>query len=110
LRITKAKHVIDESHINVLQADETEVYTVRELLRDIQGCAARRVLLVVDQSYSGEIVRAVHSHATSNNLANVLVFTSSSSSQPAWQGDFTAHWSRASHRQSCLQEVFQVRI
>lgn len=94
----------------ISQADETEVYTIRELLRDVGGCAARRVILVVDQSFSGEVVRAVHSHASSPNSphANVMVFASGSSSQPAWQGDFTAHWSRAVNRHSCLQDIYEV--
>jgi len=81
------------------------VYTVREMLRDIQGCLSRRVILVVDQSYSGEVLKAVHN---ANNLSNVLVFASGTGHQPAWQGDFTAHWSRAAHRNTCLQQVYDV--
>lgn len=87
------------------QADANEVYTIREILRDIQGCMSRRVILVVDQSYSGEVLKAVHN---ANNLSNVLVFASGTGHQPAWQGDFTAHWSRATHRHTCLQQVYDV--
>lgn len=36
-----------------LQADLKERYTVNELLADLAGCRATRVLLFVDQSYSG---------------------------------------------------------
>ncbi|KAF4533337.1 hypothetical protein B566_EDAN002734 [Ephemera danica] len=92
-----------------LVADETEVYTIRELLRDVSGCQAKRVLLVADQSYSGELARAVHSHQTApaSGLDNVMVFASGSGAQPAWQGDFSAHWSRAPHHRACLQEVYE---
>lgn len=37
----------------VFQADLKERYTVKELLADLAGCKATRVLLFVDQSYSG---------------------------------------------------------
>lgn len=37
----------------VFQADLKERYTVNELLADLAGCKATRVLLFVDQSYSG---------------------------------------------------------
>uniref|UniRef100_T1HSD8 Uncharacterized protein n=1 Tax=Rhodnius prolixus TaxID=13249 RepID=T1HSD8_RHOPR len=51
--------------------DETEVYTVRELLRDLENCKARRTILLVDQSYGGEIVRqALHK---STQLSNTVV-------------------------------------
>lgn len=36
-----------------LQADLKERYSVNELLADLAGCKATRVLLFVDQSYSG---------------------------------------------------------
>ena len=36
-----------------LQADLKERYSVNELLADLAGCRATRVLLFVDQSYSG---------------------------------------------------------
>ncbi|KAG7159510.1 hypothetical protein Hamer_G004144, partial [Homarus americanus] len=35
-----------------------EVYSPRELLRDVQECAARQVTLLIDTSYAGEIVNA----------------------------------------------------
>lgn len=37
----------------VFQADLKERYSVNELLVDLAGCKATRVLLFVDQSYSG---------------------------------------------------------
>lgn len=37
----------------VFQGDLKERYTVNELLADLAGCKATRVLLFVDQSYSG---------------------------------------------------------
>lgn len=37
----------------MLQADLKERYSVNELLADLAGCKATRVLLIVDQSYSG---------------------------------------------------------
>ncbi|XP_059479076.1 uncharacterized protein LOC132198839 [Neocloeon triangulifer] len=86
------------------EADTNEVYTVREMLRDIQGCLSRRVIMVIDQSYSGEILKAIHN---ANNLSNVIVFTSGTGHQPAWQGDFTAHWSRAMHRNTCLHQIYE---
>lgn len=41
----------------VFQADLKERYTVNELLADLAGCKATRVLLFVDQSYSGVLFK-----------------------------------------------------
>lgn len=41
------------SHGILFQADLKERYSVNELLADLAGCRATRVLLFVDQSYSG---------------------------------------------------------
>lgn len=59
LRIAHFAHVIHlKKVLNILsrltpQADPKERYSVNELLADLAGCRATRVLLFVDQSYSG---------------------------------------------------------
>uniref|UniRef100_A0A0A9X1G7 V(D)J recombination activating protein 1 n=1 Tax=Lygus hesperus TaxID=30085 RepID=A0A0A9X1G7_LYGHE len=52
------------------EADETEVYTMKELLRDIDGCKAKRVVVLADQSFSEELVRLSMKYST--NLRNLI--------------------------------------
>lgn len=48
------------SHL-FFQADLKERYSVSELLTDLAGCRATRVLLFVDQSYSGVLSKRLRS-------------------------------------------------
>ncbi|KFM81747.1 hypothetical protein X975_18327, partial [Stegodyphus mimosarum] len=41
------------------QAERNEVYTLKEMLYDIKGCAAQRVYIIADQNYSGMLVHAL---------------------------------------------------
>ncbi len=87
------------------QFDETEVYTVREFLRDIQDCVARQVVVVADQNHSGLLADAL---ARSRRHSNVLMFTSSSQSTSA-TGELTRHWANYAHGHTCLSQVYKVR-
>ncbi|XP_034230644.1 uncharacterized protein LOC117639253 isoform X2 [Thrips palmi] len=85
------------------QLDETEVYSARELLRDVSQCGARRVVVVADQSYAKDLVRhAAQLHAASRGLRNVVVMAATSaSSATSWTG----HWTAPSHRHACLADM-----
>ncbi|XP_037773075.1 uncharacterized protein LOC119568610, partial [Penaeus monodon] len=66
-----------------------EVYTPRELLRDLENCAARQVTLLVDTSYAGEGVKAF---AHSKKHRNVQVYAAGGSDDYSWGTEFTRHW------------------
>lgn len=50
------------------QADLKERYSVSELLADLAGCRATRVLLFVDQSYSGVLSKRLRSSQKHHNV------------------------------------------
>ena len=58
----------------LLQFDDSETYTPRELMRDVGHCRANRVIIFVDQSYGEELVAAAESRSSS--LSNVIVLVS----------------------------------
>ena len=94
-----------------LQLDETEVYSPRELLRDVSNCGARRVIVVADQSFAADLVRhaaQLHAHAGSRGLRNVAVLSAgrSASSNP-WpeRGRLTSHWTASQNRHACLADL-----
>uniref|UniRef100_A0A3B4Z4L8 Si:ch211-67e16.11 n=1 Tax=Seriola lalandi dorsalis TaxID=1841481 RepID=A0A3B4Z4L8_SERLL len=60
-------------------ADLKERYSVNELLADLAGCRATRVLLFVDQSYSGVLSKRLR--GSQKHLNVVLI-----QSQPPWAG------------------------
>lgn len=88
-----------------LQLDETEVYSARELLRDVSNCGARRVVIVADQSFARDLVRhAAQLHAASRGLRNVIVLSAASS---PWteRSRLTGHWTEPLHRHACLSDL-----
>lgn len=92
-----------------MQLDETEVYSPRELLRDVSNCGARRVIVVADQSFAADLVRhAAQLHAASRGLRNVAVLsTGRSASSNPWpeRGRLTSHWTAPQHRHACLADL-----
>nr|XP_018909427.1 PREDICTED: uncharacterized protein LOC109038711 [Bemisia tabaci] len=82
--------------------DETETYTVREFLRDIQGCSARRVVVVADQSFSAELVSAATQHSTSLN--NVVIVAANS---PSRRDQLTHHFAHSTHEHTCLHQLIK---
>lgn len=91
------------------QLDETEMYSARELLRDVSHCGARRVVVVADQSYARDLVRhAAQLHESSRGLRNVVVLAAPgaapgapAASAPSW----TSHWTEPRHRHACLADL-----
>ncbi|XP_043227581.1 uncharacterized protein LOC122384327 [Amphibalanus amphitrite] len=83
-------------------ASHHERYRVAELLSDLESCAARQVLLLVDQSFSGRIVRAM---AGSPNHANVQVVAAAGPDEYSWGGEFTRVWSQTNHSRTCTRTV-----
>ena len=87
------------------QAGEKERYKLEELLADLEKCQARQVHLIVDQSYAGEVARAMR---RSKHHRNVVVFASSRDSEYSWESDYTKHWVNCNHTNTCLQDVHKV--
>ncbi|XP_042239039.1 uncharacterized protein LOC121877370 isoform X2 [Homarus americanus] len=84
-----------------------EVYSPRELLRDVQECAARQVTLLIDTSYAGEIVNAF---AKSKKHRNVQVFAVGGSDEYSWGRDFSTHWTHYAHTHACTAQVHQASL
>ncbi|KAK9505660.1 hypothetical protein O3M35_009658 [Rhynocoris fuscipes] len=90
--------------------DETEVYTIRELLRDLENCKARRTILLADQSYGGEIVR--QALRRSNHLSNLVIISwtgnkSNSNELIKLLGRIPSTDSTTSTNLACLNELAQ---
>ncbi|XP_052235359.1 uncharacterized protein LOC127847478 isoform X4 [Dreissena polymorpha] len=85
-------------------AEAGEQYTVEELQDDLASCAARKVHLVIDQSYSGEIAQVFKNSPVHEN---VIVFASGKDHEYSYDDEFTLHWVRANHRKDCTRKIHQ---
>lgn len=85
-------------------ADDEEQYTIEELQSDLSNCEARKVHLVIDQSYAGEIAQAFKNSPAHKN---VIVFASGKDHEYAFNDDYTIHWVQANHRKDCTRQVHE---
>lgn len=71
----------------VFQADLKERYSVNELLVDLAGCRATRVLLFVDQSYSGVLSKRLRGSQKHLNVVLIQAWQSHSHQRanPFWE-------------------------
>ncbi|XP_045122251.1 uncharacterized protein LOC123510870 [Portunus trituberculatus] len=93
----------DEDRNGLMRAGE--VYSPKELLKDLRNCAARQVTVLVDTSYGGEIVNAF---ASSRDHHNVQVYAAAGSGEYSWGHEFSSHWLHYNHLDSCTARVHQV--
>lgn len=84
-----------------------EIYSPREILRDLEDCAAHQVTVLVDTSYSGEIVQAF---AASKKHKNVQVYAAGGSDDYSWGREFTNHWTHYAHTHSCTKHAHQASL
>ncbi|KAK7073232.1 hypothetical protein SK128_009331 [Halocaridina rubra] len=84
-----------------------EVYSPREILRDLEHCAAKQVTVLVDASYGGEIVKAF---SVSKKHKNVQVYAAGDSEDYSWNTEFTTHWTYYSHTHACTKYVHQTSL
>ncbi|XP_071522221.1 uncharacterized protein [Panulirus ornatus] len=84
-----------------------EVYSPRELLKDLEDCLARQVTLLVDTSYAGEVVKTF---ASSENHNNVQVFGAGGSEDYSWGQEFSSHWMHYAHTHVCTAQVHQASL
>lgn len=85
-------------------AEESETYSLEELKYDIKKCLARKVHIVIDQSYAGEIAQAFKN---SDDHKNVIVFASGKDHEYSYNDDYTLHWVKANHKQDCTRQVHE---
>ncbi|XP_032422568.1 uncharacterized protein LOC116722526 [Xiphophorus hellerii] len=85
-------------------ADLKERYSVSELLADLAGCRATRVLLFVDQSYSGVLSKRLRSSQKHHNV--VLIQHQSHQTQRLFPGWDDNSWSSISAA-TCLLDHLQ---
>ncbi|KAK2709936.1 uncharacterized protein LOC136027444 [Artemia franciscana] len=88
-------------------ADETEVYLIREFLRDIQDCQARHLVIIADQTQAGILVDII---AKSKKHKNAIVLASGRPSQISMNNEFTRHWTGFKHAHICVTDVFNASI
>ncbi|GCC19187.1 hypothetical protein chiPu_0018254 [Chiloscyllium punctatum] len=85
-------------------ADQKEKYTVGELLMDLEGCNAHRVLIFVDQSYPGTLAKKLLS---SKKHPNVILISNSRGSEFTWASCFTEFWGELHPNQCLIDYLFK---
>lgn len=90
-----------------MQAEDEEQYSIDELKSDLAFCEARKVHLVIDQSYAGEIAQAFKN---SPEHKNIIVFASGKDNEYSFNDDYTIHWVQANHKKHCSRQVHEVNI
>ena len=88
-----------------MQASDDERYTMAELKSDLSECRARHVHVIVDQSYSGTLVRALR---RSRHHQHVAVYASGRDHEYSFTDNFTAVWTRVNHTRLCMKDIFRV--
>ncbi|MFC1762326.1 SdrD B-like domain-containing protein [Planctomycetota bacterium] len=68
--------------------DNGEIYTPTELAADTANAMVKRLVMILDQCYSGEFL----SIATDGKHANSAVYVSASASEPSYGRQYMAHW------------------
>ncbi|AWP13575.1 Hypothetical protein SMAX5B_004760 [Scophthalmus maximus] len=84
-----------DANINGI-ADLKERYSVNELLADLAGCRATRVLLFVDQSYSGVLSKRLRGSQKHLNVVLIQRQTHSQQNQRSGPGSEDGGWSSIS--------------
>ncbi|CAL1526739.1 unnamed protein product [Lymnaea stagnalis] len=85
-------------------AEDWEKYTVDELVADLAGCSARQIVLLVDQSYSGEIAKVLKESAQHNNM---MVLTNGKEHEYSYTSEFSHFWSKQNDTRSCVTDLFK---
>ncbi|GIX75495.1 hypothetical protein CEXT_110061 [Caerostris extrusa] len=83
------------------QADDNELYTIKEFLQDTQDCMAQQVYVIADQNYAGKIIHALE-HSPRHQ--NIMAFASGQEHEYSWNGDFTAQWTAFNNNQDCVEK------
>lgn len=86
------------------QADPKERYAISELLTDLESCNARRVLLFLDQSYPGPLVKKLQASQRHPNVVLVHSTTALRSGSA-----FAEFWAGLQPDQCLLQHTLPVR-
>lgn len=95
-----------------LQADLKERYSVNELLADLAGCKATRVLLFVDQSYSGVLSKRLRGSQKHLNVVLIQSQTRQTHNHqnqrlnPSWEENNWSYISSATCLLDHLEKVF----
>lgn len=92
----------DANGNGIVESDE--IYTSKEFLHDISHCSARRVVVFVDQSYSGML--ALHAQFQRRRVENVMIIPTTSMDDWTPRHTFNAYM-RESSRTACLSEYIK---
>lgn len=87
------------------QADPKERYAISELLTDLESCNARRVLLFLDQSYPGPLVKKLQASQRHPNVVLVHSTTALRSGSA-----FAEFWAGLQPDQCLLQHTLPVSV
>ncbi|XP_006824112.1 uncharacterized protein LOC100375845 [Saccoglossus kowalevskii] len=83
-------------------ADESETYSVRELMSDLEDCATSHVYLIADMSFAGAIIDEL---SDSQQHGNVAVYVSSENNQYSWSGEYTNYLTGLDHTRQCMGKI-----
>ncbi|VDP08742.1 unnamed protein product [Soboliphyme baturini] len=97
--------ILLSDHNNNGIADDSETYSIQELLEDTADCTANNLYLIADHSYSGKLVSQLR---LSTRHQNVIAVTSGGSDQFSPNSRFIRLWLKNDHKNSCFKDVFQV--
>lgn len=96
-----------KSTIHFLQYAEDELYTPKELFRDIYRCRANRVVILADQNYGNGLEAAAE--ARLGHLENVAIFTAYGEFNANGTKDrLTAQFLREKYFDFCLSDFQNV--
>ncbi len=83
------------------QISDLKIYLPKELLKDVSGCKANRVIIMADQNYGKMLVDAAEDRY--QNLKNVVIFTSNNEYHPNSSKDrITRLLLKSLYRNVCL--------
>jgi len=83
-------------------ASDVEMYRVSDMMSDLAACRARHVHVIIDQSFSGEVVEAFR-----RSNKHVCVYGSSKSHQSSYLSEFTQAWTSKDNDFRCTKDTFR---
>ncbi|XP_050424339.1 uncharacterized protein LOC126835654 [Adelges cooleyi] len=92
----------DANGNGIVESDE--IYLAKEFLHDISHCTARRVVVFVDQSYSGML--PLHAQFSRRRIENVMIIPTTRMDDWTPRHSFNAYMREAS-RMACLSEYIK---
>mgnify|MGYP001799211126 CR=1 FL=1 len=97
----------DENNDGLIE--DKEEYSFHDLKSDLKNCEAKKIFVVADYSYSGQLIHKFPGKRLSNK---VVMLSSTSQHEYTWGNEFTKTFieSARSGRASGMREIFEVSL